>query len=61
MILEDSYITIWNVPVVAVSIDDEKTKNAVSTYVNGKAWEFEVLIVHPLIDGEPPLLKLLET
>ena len=32
------------VTLVAVSIDDEKTKNAVSTYVNGKAWEFEVLL-----------------
>jgi peroxiredoxin len=32
------------VTLVAVSIDDEKTKNAVSTYVNGKSWEFEVLL-----------------
>jgi peroxiredoxin len=30
------------VTLVAVSIDDEKTKSAVSVYVNGKAWEYEV-------------------
>jgi peroxiredoxin len=32
------------VTLVAVSIDDEKTKNAVSTYVDGKSWDFEVLL-----------------
>jgi peroxiredoxin len=32
------------VTLVAVSIDDEKTKNSVSTYVNGKAWDFAVLL-----------------
>ncbi|MBU3660664.1 MAG: TlpA family protein disulfide reductase [Flavobacteriales bacterium] len=30
------------VTLVAVSIDDEKTKSAVKVYVNGKAWDFEV-------------------
>ena len=30
------------VTLVAVSIDDEKTKSAVSVYVNGKSWDFEV-------------------
>jgi peroxiredoxin len=32
------------VTLVAVSIDDEKTKNSVDTYVKGKAWDFEVLL-----------------
>jgi cytochrome c biogenesis protein CcmG, thiol:disulfide interchange protein DsbE len=31
------------VTLVAVSIDDEKTKSQVPVYVNGKAWEFIVL------------------
>jgi peroxiredoxin len=29
---------------VAVSIDDEKTKNSVPVYVNGKGWEYLVLM-----------------
>ncbi len=32
------------VHLVAVSIDDEKTKNSVPTYVNGKGWEYLVLM-----------------
>lgn len=32
------------VTLLAVSIDDEKTKNSVSTYVDGKAWDFKVLL-----------------
>lgn len=32
------------VNLVAVSIDDEKTKNSVPVYVNGKAWEYLVLL-----------------
>ena len=32
------------VNLVAVSIDDEKTKNSVPTYVNGKGWEYLVLM-----------------
>jgi len=32
------------VTLVAVSIDDEKTKNQVPVYVNGKAWEYLVLL-----------------
>jgi cytochrome c biogenesis protein CcmG/thiol:disulfide interchange protein DsbE len=32
------------VNLVAVSIDDEKTKNQVEPYVNSKAWEFLVLM-----------------
>lgn len=33
-----------NVTLVAVSIDDEKTKARVPAYVNGKAWDFVVLM-----------------
>lgn len=32
------------VNLVAVSIDDEKTKSQVPTYVNGKAWDYLVLL-----------------
>lgn len=32
------------VTLVAVSIDDEKTKNSVPLYVNGKGWEYLVLL-----------------
>lgn len=32
------------VNLVAVSIDDEKTKSSVPMYVNGKAWEYLVLL-----------------
>lgn len=32
------------VTLVAVSIDDEKTKNSVPLYVNGKGWEYVVLL-----------------
>ncbi len=32
------------VTLVAVSIDDEKTKNSVPLYVNGKGWEYLVLM-----------------
>lgn len=32
------------VTLVAVSIDDEKTKNGVPMYVNGKGWEYLVLM-----------------
>lgn len=32
------------VTLVAVSIDDEKTKNQVPVYVNGKSWDFTVLL-----------------
>lgn len=32
------------VTLVAVSIDDEKTKNQVPVYVNGKSWEYLVLM-----------------
>lgn len=32
------------VTIVAVSVDDEKTKNNVPVYVNGKSWEYLVLM-----------------
>ena len=32
------------VNLVAVSIDDEKTKNSVSVYANGRGWEYLVLL-----------------
>lgn len=32
------------VTLVAVSIDDEKTKNSVAMYANGKSWEYLVLM-----------------
>lgn len=45
--INDLYID-WQeetgVTLVAVSIDDEKTKNQVPLYVNGKAWDFKVLL-----------------
>lgn len=45
--IHDEYID-WQdetgVNLVAVSIDDEKTKNAVPMYVNGKGWEYLVLM-----------------
>lgn len=33
-----------DVTLVAVSVDDEKTKNAVPMYANGKNWEYVVLM-----------------
>lgn len=45
--IHDEYID-WQeetgVNLVAVSIDDEKTKNSVPLYVNGKGWEYLVLM-----------------
>ena len=45
--IHDLYID-WQdetgVNLVAVSIDDERTKNAVPMYVNGKGWEYLVLM-----------------
>lgn len=45
--IHDLYID-WQeetgVNLVAVSIDDEKTKNSVPMYVNGKGWEYLVLM-----------------
>jgi len=45
--IHDMYID-WQdetgVTLVAVSVDDEKTKNSVPMYVNGKGWEYLVLM-----------------
>jgi peroxiredoxin len=45
--INDVYID-WQeetgVNLVAVSIDDEKTKNSVPVYVNGRGWEYLVLM-----------------
>ena len=45
--IHDEYVD-WQdetgVNLVAVSIDDEKTKNGVPMYVNGKGWEYLVLM-----------------
>jgi thiol-disulfide isomerase/thioredoxin len=45
--IQDLY-TDWQeetgVNLVAVSIDDQKTKNSVPVYVNGKGWEYLVLM-----------------
>ncbi len=34
----------FGVHLVAVSIDDEKTKNSVPVYVNGRGWDYTVLM-----------------
>lgn len=34
----------YNVKIITVSIDDEKTKNSVPVYVRGKGWEFQTLM-----------------
>lgn len=45
--IHDEYVD-WvdetGVTLIAVSIDDEKTKNSVPMYVNGKGWEYLVLM-----------------
>jgi cytochrome c biogenesis protein CcmG, thiol:disulfide interchange protein DsbE len=42
--LYDDWQSETGVNLVAVSIDDEKTKNQVPVYVNGKGWEYLVLM-----------------
>jgi len=34
----------FGVKLVAVSIDDEKTKHSVPIYVNGRGWEYQILM-----------------
>jgi len=34
----------FGVRLIAVSIDDEKTKNSVPVYVNGRAWDYLILM-----------------
>lgn len=40
----EDWVTETGATVVAVAIDDEKTKNSVPVYVNGKGWEYLVLM-----------------
>ena len=42
--LYEDWQTETGVNLVAVSIDDEKTKSSVPTYVNGKGWDYLVLM-----------------
>ena len=42
--LYDDWQEETGVTLVAVSVDDEKTKNNVPVYVNGKSWEYIVLM-----------------
>ena len=42
--LYEDWQTETGVTIVAVSIDDEKTKSQVPVYVNGKAWDYVVLM-----------------
>ena len=40
----DDWVTETGVTLVAIAIDDEKTKSQVPVYVNGKAWDYTVLM-----------------
>lgn len=40
----EQWVEETGIKVFAISIDDEKTKNSVRTYVKGKGWDFEVLL-----------------
>lgn len=42
--LYDDWKDEFGVNLVAVSIDDEKTKNSVPVYVNGRGWDYLVLM-----------------
>jgi len=42
--LYDDWVAETGVTLVAVAIDDEKTKSQVPVYVNGKAWDYVVLM-----------------
>jgi peroxiredoxin len=42
--LYEDWQTETGVHLVAVSVDDEKTKSSVPTYVNGKGWDYIVLM-----------------
>jgi peroxiredoxin len=42
--LYEDWQTETGVHLVAVSVDDEKTKSSVPTYVNGKGWDYLVLM-----------------
>ncbi|MEY3270070.1 MAG: hypothetical protein RIS89_166 [Bacteroidota bacterium] len=40
----DDWVAETGVTLVAIAIDDEKTKSQVPVYVNGKAWDYTVLM-----------------
>ena len=40
----EDWVTETGVTLVAIAIDDEKTKSQVPVYVNGKAWDYTVLM-----------------
>lgn len=42
--LYEDWVAQTGVTMVAIAIDDEKTKSQVPVYVNGKAWDFTVLM-----------------
>jgi thiol-disulfide isomerase/thioredoxin len=42
--LYEDWVAETGVTLVAIAIDDEKTKSQVAVYVNGKAWDFKVLM-----------------
>ncbi|MBL7785058.1 MAG: TlpA family protein disulfide reductase [Chitinophagales bacterium] len=42
--LYDEWKEKYNMQLVAVSVDDQRTSSRVPSYVNGKGWEYEVLL-----------------
>lgn len=42
--LYEDWVADYDVELVAISIDDSRNTSKVKTYVNGQAWEFEVLL-----------------
>jgi peroxiredoxin len=40
----EDWVAETGVTLVAIAIDDEKTKSQVPVYVNGKAWDYTVLM-----------------
>jgi len=40
----DDWKSDYNTEVVAISIDNQRSSSKVKTYVNGKAWEYDVLL-----------------
>jgi cytochrome c biogenesis protein CcmG/thiol:disulfide interchange protein DsbE len=42
--LYEDWVAETGVTLVAIAIDDEKTKSQVPVYVNGKAWDYKVLM-----------------
>ncbi len=40
----DDWVDETNVKLIAVSIDDERTRSRVAPYVNGQGWDYQVLL-----------------